>query len=430
MNLGERPGPTDPTRDPTPSDHRPLHEPSPTIKQKNFDLLLAGLRRPGPIALNRPLQLFIEVTSACNLRCVKCALSYDLSLNKGSMIPFSVFSRLSDFFDAAVEVQTFGFGEMFLYPFLRNLVELLKRHDCRVAGVTNGTHIREADVEWLVANRYDDLTFSIDGATAETMRRLRGADLGHILERLDRIAEAKATAKSRFPRIIVNFVAQADNFRELPELVRLLTSRNVFFLGVNPLHHVYGPSGPYEEYYEKHCLGTVSRAEFEAVIAEAARLAETAGIQFQNYVSPDFEWRPSRAADVASQLQDDEASEPLPAMYCRYPWTTLYLAANRTAKVCCYMSQHENLGTFSTVADAADVWNGPKLMEVRDAIRKGRVHPACRQCVRHRTYETHGAVMRGIRESLAQSNSLVGAPAQFRTPVHESVHSSVLSGIG
>ena len=374
-------------------------------KLENFEALQASTSAPGPIAANRPLQLFLEVASSCNLRCAKCALSYDVSLNKGGMMAFSVFSDLSDFFDAAIEVQTFGFGEMFLYPRLESLVTLLKRHGCRVAGVTNGTLIREADARWLVAQRYDDLTFSIDAATQGTMKRLRGADLDRILRILEVIDSEKQVARSLLPRIIVNFVAQADNYRELPDLVRRLAPLHVYFLGVNPLHH-FESDGLYSEYYAKHCLARVPRQDFESVMADASRLAEESEIGFVNYVNAGFEWRSRTSTpERSSTLSPPEATHPvgdLPPMYCLYPWTTLYLSANQTAKVCCYMSQHENLGSYKTVADAENVWNGPRLMAVRDAIRNGQVHPACRTCVSHRTFETHEAVMRGIRRRMSE----------------------------
>jgi hypothetical protein len=45
----------------------------------------------------------------------------------------------------------------------------------------------------------------------------------------------------------------------------------IFFLGVNPLHHFTLEPGAYAEYYETYRLGKVPRAEWEAVLAEAAR---------------------------------------------------------------------------------------------------------------------------------------------------------------
>ena len=157
-------------------------------KRANFDAYLANVAAGSLEATNKPVQLFLEVSSRCNLRCKKCGFSYDPSLAKtGRDLAWPILARMDEFFAAAVEVYTFGYGEMFLYPELAPLVTVLKNHGCRTSGITNGVLIRPADVVWLVATGYDQLTFSIDGATEETMEKLRGASLAKILHVLELI---------------------------------------------------------------------------------------------------------------------------------------------------------------------------------------------------------------------------------------------------
>jgi len=171
------------------------------------------------------------------------------------------------------------------------------------------------------------------------------------------------------------------------------------------------------------------------MLAEAKAEAAKAGIPMECYVNPDFEWpADSPSAEASTRLHvhppaepaqpappppepplsvpasapavsvvapapaPEPASAPLPPMYCHYPWTTLYLMAAGTAKVCCYMSVHEDLGEFQ--GNVAAAWNGPQLQSVREHIREGRVHPACTECVRHRTFEMHAAAMNPIRQEL------------------------------
>ena len=75
------------------------------------------MRAGNTVATNRPVQLYLEVSSRCNLRCKKCGFSYDPSLAKtGRDLSWPILSRMDDFFRDAVEVFTFGYGEMFLYP--------------------------------------------------------------------------------------------------------------------------------------------------------------------------------------------------------------------------------------------------------------------------------------------------------------------------
>jgi pyruvate-formate lyase-activating enzyme len=397
---------------------------------------------------HKPVQLYLEITSRCNLRCAKCGFAWDPSLAKnGRDIAWPLLAGMEDFFAAATEVYTFGYGEMFLYPELAPLITVLKNHNCRVSGVTNGVLIRPADVVWLVATGYDHLAFSIDGATEETMQELRGASHRKILAVLRLIHEEKQRRQAERPNIVVNFVAQADNYKELPELARQLAPLKIHFLGVNPLHHFDGTTGGYYEYYEKFKLGRVPREEFDAAIAEARTIAEGAGMIFESFVNPAFEWPAAEIApttvplhvhDVPAAAPPPEISaEPAPEapaaappavseslpvieapvssppapilpsappglspMYCHYPWTTMYLSASGTAKVCCYMAVNEGLGRFTGEGGLDAVWNGPDLQSVREHIRDGRVHPACRQCVVHRSFENHPAAMNPIRAEL------------------------------
>ena len=415
------------------------------IKRANFDQYLANVEAGTLVATNKPVQLHLEVSSRCNLRCKKCGFSWDPSLAaSGRDLPWPILSRMDEFFAAAVEVHTFGYGEMFLYPELAPLVTVLKNHGCRLSGITNGVLIRPADVVWLVACGYDQLTFSIDGATEETMDKLRGASLAKVLHVLHLIHDEKERRKSEFPRIVVNFVAQNDNYHELPDLARQLAPLGIYFMGVNPLHHFFETAGAYGPYYESFRLSRAPRAEFEEAVAGARAIMESSGTTFQNFVNPDFEWAAQEpTADGAVALHNRKlpeaptvpeasteatssegfvqnilavsaapvlpvAAEPAPAvdptalapMYCHYPWTTLYLSAAGKARVCCYMNVHEDLGAFTGDANVGSAWNGPALQSVREHIRDGRVHPSCRECVAHRTYEVHGAAMYPIRAEL------------------------------
>ena len=421
-------------------------------KRANFDAYLANVAAGSLEATNKPVQLFLEVSSRCNLRCKKCGFSYDPSLAKtGRDLSWPILARMDEFFAAAVEVYTFGYGEMFLYPELAPLVTVLKNHGCRTSGITNGVLIRPADVVWLVATGYDQLTFSIDGATEETMEKLRGASLAKILHVLELIHAEKERRKSEFPRIVVNFVAQNDNFHELPDLARRIAPLGIFFFGVNPLHHFVETAGAYEPYYEAFKLSRIARPPFEAAVAEAKVVFEAAGTQFQNFVNPEFEWPaaapggetvalhnrtlpeppapselPTALATQASGATAPPSAAPsraparapvdvnpetgLPKMYCHYPWTTLYLSAAGKARVCCFMSVHEDLGQFSGEANVGAAWNGPPLQSVREHIREGRVHPACKECVAHKTYEVHASAMNPIRAELGITAPAMPAP--------------------
>ena len=85
--------------------------PDPKVaKRANFDSYLANVASGSLEATNKPVQLFLEVSSRCNLRCKKCGFSYDPSLAKtGRDLSWPILARMDEFFAAAVEVYTFGY---------------------------------------------------------------------------------------------------------------------------------------------------------------------------------------------------------------------------------------------------------------------------------------------------------------------------------
>ncbi|MGE0700386.1 MAG: SPASM domain-containing protein [Hyphomicrobiaceae bacterium] len=60
---------------------------------------------------------------------------------------------------------------------------------------------------------------------------------------------------------------------------------------------------------------------------------------------------------------------------CRWPWNRLYLHADGNIKPCCYATRP--LGNVLAGDDPAEVWNGPAMADLRQAITENRLHPVC-----------------------------------------------------
>ncbi len=375
---------------------------------------LAGPAQTGGALAHRPILLHLEITTRCNLRCLKCGHATDPP-DSPRIAPrhldYGIIETFDEFFAAATRVHTFGYGEMFLYAKLQRLVERLKHYECMVDGITNGAIVREADVDWLVEYGYDELTFSIDGVEPETMRRLRGVDVERIWKILDYLKQRKRERGADRPRVIVNFVAQSDNYEELPALVRKLADLDIFFLGVNTLHRV-GPSDPsseiYSQLYREFRLGNAPRPGVEAALEEARQLAEAARIGYATYIDLDSEYAEGPATglvQITPRPNGDQQPRPekLPPYYCAYPWMSVYVHANTDARVCCYMQG--SIGSVTSGDDLEKVWNNGVVTEIRESVRNGDVHPSCERCVRAGRYQ-HSFI------DLADIQRVLAAPQQ------------------
>jgi len=377
--------------------------------------ILSDGRAAGPVS-NRPLLLHLEITSRCNLRCLKCGHATDppgTPRIAPRHLPYRIIETFDEYFAAAVRVHTFGYGEMFLYSKLRQLVERLKNHGCVVDGITNGVLVGKDEVDWLVDYRYDELTFSIDGVEPETMQRLRGVDVKKLWDTLAYLKERKLEMGKDRPRVIVNFVAQADNYHELPGLIRKLRDLDIYFLGVNPLMPALpngDPEDPYVKLHREFGLHKVPRGLLEAVLNHARQLAHVAGIGFCAYLDVDALYESRYASESAKgllqimpaeHLEKIHKAEKLQPYYCSYPWTSMYVHADTGARVCCYMDG--SLGKVEEGADLQKVWTEGAITEIRGAIAKGQVHPFCKSCVQLGRYQHSYVDLESIERHLGMA---------------------------
>jgi MoaA/NifB/PqqE/SkfB family radical SAM enzyme len=78
--------------------------------------------------------------------------------------------------------------------------------------------------------------------------------------------------------------------------------------------------------------------------------------------------------ETAPPPAEPNAAEAAPPRYsaCREPWRWLNIAANGDVLPCCWAVQP--LGNLNEVGSLADIWNGEKMVELRDDIRENRVN--------------------------------------------------------
>lgn len=367
-----------------------------------------------------PALLHLEITTRCNLRCLKCGHATDPPGTERIAprhLQYSIVESFDEYFKAAVQIHTFGYGEMFLYSRLRPLVDRLKHFGCKVDGITNGVLVGQKEVDWLVEVGYDELTLSIDGVEPETMRRLRGVDVEKLWDMLAYMKRRKREVDATRPRIIVNFVAQSDNIHELPDLVRKLANLDIHFLGVNALMPPQSSAAPddlYAKLYRDFSLTHVPRARLEDTVAEARRLAQAAALSFAAYIDYEalYSPQPGRLTQIVPQTNGTQAArrQKLEPYYCAYPWSSAYIHANAGARVCCYMDG--SMGAVNNGEDFDRVWSEGLVTEIRDAISKGDVHPSCSRCVSRGRYQHSYVDLKNI-EGFVGVSAIAPAPDEL-----------------
>ncbi len=188
----------------------------------------AKIRRSGDqLILQRPIaelaRLYLEPTTACNLRCRTCIRNvWDEPVGHMAGETFAKVVAGVQALPGPLSVVLSGLGEPLVHPGLLDMVRDLKRTEARVELITNGVLLDEPRAKALIDLGLDLLWVSLDGASPECYAGVRvEGDLPTVMTNLAGLRNLKYMARSSKPRIGVSFVAMKRNLAELPDLLRL-----------------------------------------------------------------------------------------------------------------------------------------------------------------------------------------------------------------
>lgn len=187
---------------------------------------LSGSAKPRTVAANRQVQLIV----ACNARCIHCPGLFSGELDDGLEIggkrkrymqqseaeaAFAYPEDITDFFLNGTEFLAFKGW--------REVATRLHNEGVKFSLSTNGILLDRQNVDWLFEKHYlSHLNVSMDGATKETLESIRvNVKYGKLLHNLEYLYET-AAKRAYAMNFSASFVLMRRNFRELPELFRLL----------------------------------------------------------------------------------------------------------------------------------------------------------------------------------------------------------------
>jgi MoaA/NifB/PqqE/SkfB family radical SAM enzyme len=324
-----------------------------------------------------PPHLQLEITSACNLRCVMCLVRYRPPVNKlaGAMAP-ELFHRLIDEVPGLNRLTLQGLGEPLLSPYLMTMVHAAVRGGITVGFNTNATLLNRRRADELVASRVDWLHVSLDGAAASTYEAVRdGATFDTVVSNLAGLVAAKRAAGSATPWIRVVFVAMRDNVAELPDVVRLLGRIGVDELHVQNLSHDFSdadPAGDYagiSEFTAGQALWTGADTQrARAAFADATLVAREHGLRLR-----------------LPRLGAPGPPAPLDGPGCSWPWDAAYVTSAGVVQPCCMVMGDDRvtLGRL-TQQSFPDIWYGEPYREFRRRLMGDDPPQVCVGCSLYR----------------------------------------------
>ena len=325
-----------------------------------------------PIAARPPVCLYLEVTNRCNLLCTTCPRTY-ADLEPPADMDWDRFRSIVDQLPQLKRAVLHGVGEPMLVKTLPKMVRYLAERDVYVLFNTNGTALNERGGRALIAAGLDELRVSLDAATRESFKAVRGRDyFDRILANVRRFRTMQKREGATKPRVSLWLTGLKQTITELPDFVRIAADVGVKEIYLQRLvffnEDAVGLARPDQALFEQ-----MTREESDSLRA-AEDLARELGIAFS-------------ASGAASEpgLSLERTTSRSPWSLCGRPWTVMYVTANGRALPCCIapFSQHgyENytLGD-ATQETLAEIWNGARYQAFRKALQTDRPPETCRNC--------------------------------------------------
>jgi hypothetical protein len=162
-----------------------------------------------------PSRLYIECTAACNISCAQACCAPETGITRtrqAGMLDFEAFRRVIDEAGPSlVRVDFFNYGEAFLHKRAVEMCEYIKTAFPHIYlyTSTNGLAFSEEQARRLIRSGIDEVTFSIDGASADTYAQYR--------------------KRGDFEKAIRNLTAAADEKRRTGRDLPFLNWRYILF---------------------------------------------------------------------------------------------------------------------------------------------------------------------------------------------------------
>lgn len=180
-----------------------------------------------------PSQLFVEVTTRCNLRCSMCVKQSSGQAMREGHMSGETFARLAPALPHLDALVLNGIGEPLLHPELERFVEVARRAMPETGWVgfqTNGQLLGPRRAQSLAAAGVDRICISVDATSPEMFEALREGGRHEAIEIAAASLHHAGRRRGRPIALGVEFVAMRDNLGQLPELVRWAARNQLSFV--------------------------------------------------------------------------------------------------------------------------------------------------------------------------------------------------------
>lgn len=346
--------------------------------------------------MKHPNWVVLQITERCNLRCKMCyewgengayksrENLHDLSIGKIE----EVFSDLKEY---SVYYELFG-GEPLLHPQFSEIMQLVKKYECKIDIPTNGTLLSKYSKE-IVDAKVRRIWISLDGPEQiNDLQRGKGV-YKKATEGIKTIQEYKRLKNSTYPLIGVTFVLTPLNYMYLKDfVVNELLKLNLDYISIE--FQLYLTPERYDKYlvYLSEKLNVESETVASGLIrdisdfnnidldilnkdlCEVRRIIKENGVKrigYPHYIDTEnLNYFYSGKWDLMKESKS----------YCPFPWVYMEVAANGDVTPCHTFYDFKMGNIYSN--RILEIWNSINYSNFRKTTRK-EITPLCCACSRY-----------------------------------------------
>jgi MoaA/NifB/PqqE/SkfB family radical SAM enzyme len=317
----------------------------------------------------------VYVTDRCNSRCVTC----DFWRHGQTNLPVERARRL------AAELRGMGTqavlltgGEALLHPHWDEVAEAFRAESLRLWLLTAGLSLNKHAAR--AVELCERITVSLDGATPETYRAIRG------VEAFQAVCDGARAAVERGAWLSLRCTVQRGNYREMPGLIRLaqqIGAKQISFLAVDVSNHL--AFARQEDYERTMALRPDDLPQFAEVLDTLERDFAP------EFASGFIAESPAKLRRLHGYFAALLGQGSFPPVRCNAPRFSAVVGADGSLQPCYFIPGPGKLDGASLSASL----NTPEFAALRRDIRQGR-RAECRACVCSMWRGPRGLILQGF----------------------------------
>jgi MoaA/NifB/PqqE/SkfB family radical SAM enzyme len=339
-----------------------------------------------------PVTIELVPTDRCNLNCLSCwrrgwpeeqiLKRYEQEMSDERLL------KLVD--EAAemgvVEIAFVGGGEPLMRNVTTKLFKKIKSYGMIGDLVTNGTLFTKESIELMVKIGWDRIKFSIDGPNPKVhdyLRQTRGS-FKKTIKNIKAFSELKKKLNTNKPQLILQSVLSVENYKSLPDLVKL--GRRI---GVDEMTLL--PLTVFDESMRHLKLSKEQISEFKPVLEKSIKLLKEFGIEtnYHEYLNERYIFKTESMDEVMMEETVKTIKREYPKsrnpvenfkfLPCYAPWIHVTILPNGNIAPC-FSPWVWNTNVSIKSRPLKELWYGKYFNEFREIILKRRLPDNCKKC--------------------------------------------------